>query len=116
MREAEARLRLQTMTAHDQDPTLTSAEIDLLLADAKRADSVGRAPTDVSWAPTYDLNAAAAEGWRWKAGKAAHRFDASTDGQSMHRSQIAAACERMARHYAGKVITTISIPGSLTVR
>lgn len=51
------------------------------------------------WAPTYDLNAAAAEGWRWKAAKASGRFGFQTDGQSFERQQVAARCLEMAATY-----------------
>ena len=48
------------------------------------------------WAPTFDLDAAAARGWRMKAGKAAGRFDFSEDGQQFSRSQVISHCTAMA--------------------
>jgi len=115
MSENEARTRLQTMTASSKEPTLTEAELGLLVASAKRADRDGLPPSDAAWTPTWDLNAAAAEGWRWKAAKAAADFDFSEDGQSFKRSQMVAACERMADLYGRRVIGTLPIPGALTV-
>lgn len=61
-----------------------------------------------AWVPTWDLNHAAAEGWRWKAAKVATEFDFSTDGQSFKRDQQRAACLEMAAQYANK--TAVSIP------
>ncbi len=57
-----------------------------------------------TWSPTWDLNAAAAEGWTRKAGKAAGRFDFMTGDQRFMRSQVVAACERRARTYRSRVI------------
>ncbi len=64
--------RLRGMVAAQTDPALTSSELDSLLTHAAVVDAVGRQPDDESWEPTYSpvmLNASAAEGWRWKAGK-----------------------------------------------
>jgi hypothetical protein len=102
-------MRLETMTAASEDPELSSLEIDALLAMCRLADSSGRAPTDLDWTPTWDLNRGAAEGWRWKAGKAASRFDFGADGAQYNRSQVAAACERMAMHYARRIVCSAPI-------
>lgn len=55
------------------------------------------------WQGTYDLNAAAAEGWRWKAGKCAGRFGFTTDGQSFQRQQVHAHCLEQAAVYQRRV-------------
>lgn len=60
-----------------------------------------------AWSPTYDLYAAAAEGWRWKAGKIADAFDFSTDQQSFERSQKVAHCMKMAEYYDARTGTSI---------
>ncbi len=52
------------------------------------------------WQPTYDLNSAAAEGWRIKAGELAVRTDFSSDGQSFSLSQAYKAAIDMAAMYA----------------
>lgn len=62
--------------------------------------------TDV-WTPTYDLYAAAAEGWRWKAGKIADAYDFSTDQQSFERSQKVEHCMKMAAFYDARAGTSI---------
>lgn len=51
------------------------------------------------WAPTFDIDAAAAAGWRVKASKAAGRFDFTEDGQSFSRSQVVAHCNAMAASF-----------------
>lgn len=59
--------------------------------------------TGARWLPSYDLNAAAAEGWRWRAAKVADAYDFSTDGQSFDRSQLQAHALKMADYYAARV-------------
>lgn len=56
-----------------------------------------------TWSPTYDLNAAAAEGWRLKAGRVAGRFDFTTDGQTFQRGQLLAHCRDMERTYRRRI-------------
>lgn len=162
MDEATARQRLESLVQADQDPTLTTDEVDALMEDARRPDLAGNPPANVEadtsawapstvvlagtvvrttdrylrsvvpgttgttepvvllagyprdpgrtvldgtvrwedfgteWSPTFDLDAAAARGWRLKAGKAAGRFDFAEDGQQFTRSQIMAHCSAMA--------------------
>ncbi|HEY8818405.1 MAG TPA: hypothetical protein VIM25_06260 [Candidatus Limnocylindrales bacterium] len=68
-----------------------------------------------SWAPTYDLNAAAAEGWRWKAALVAGLFDFKTDQQDFSRSQMSDMCLAMAAMYAKRVTGSIRQRGSLPI-
>jgi len=163
------------MTAWDSEPTLTSGQITVLVAAARRADdtfrwfaddtswaattvytlTTRRAPltrnghlyevstagasgaseptwptasggtvvdgtvtwTEVgaSWSPTYDLNAAAAEGWRWKAAKVAGEFDFGTDQQQFDRTGKHAQCLAMAEHYQKRVSGSIRVKGALPI-
>lgn len=159
MDAALARARLERMVAHDQAPTLSSAEIDDLLLMAQRPDADGyvpysawrastvytqwqyRIPTvnnghyytvttagtsaasepvwptasgatvvdggvtwresgSYLWTPTYNLKAAAAEGWRLKAGKVASHYAISADGASAQRQQMYEHCLRMAEQFS----------------
>lgn len=97
---AEARARLERMVAASAVPTLEPAEVDDLMLLAARNDSADLPPGDADWAPTYALNAAAAEGWRWKAGKVAGAVNLSQDGSSINRSDMHKACMEQAEHYA----------------
>lgn len=57
---------------------------------------------DYLWTPTYNLRAAAAEGWRWKQSKLADQFDAETGGgTNFKRSQQWDFCERKIKQYSG---------------
>lgn len=168
----EAARRLRIYTAASDVPALTSDEIDLLLADARRADSDGNAPdgyvswvpgqayssgalvvpptrdgyvytatvggtastastgpafptsstgtvvdggvtwgnrASAPWAPTFDLNAAAAEGWRWKAAKAASMIDFTADGASFKQDQLLAHCEKMVKRYSKGTLGTMEL-------
>lgn len=107
--EVEARARLEAMIQWTVEPPLTSAEVDRLLAMAKRADKDEITPATTGWTPTWDLNAGAAEGWRWKAGKVAGRFNANLDGAALQRAQIFGHCLKMASDYASKVAGSMSV-------
>lgn len=98
MTEADARAELVRKLAPDLEPTIPDADVDTLLATAKRPDSCGRAPSDPDWTPTWDTDAAAADGWEMKAGRAL-AFDFSEDGQRFTPSQINKQCLEMAALY-----------------
>lgn len=102
MNEAEARARLERMIAWEETPALSSVDVDLLLAMSQRRDEAGRAYGDAGWEPTYNLNVGAAEGWRWKAARAASMVTFSADGTSMNKGDIIANCEKMAAKYMGR--------------
>jgi hypothetical protein len=93
------------MLSADCEPLLTDVELDDLLAVAKRPDQYGVTPTLDSWVPTWELNAAAAEGWRTKAGKAASATSFSMDGATYQRGDLLAHCEAMVRQYEGRIVT-----------
>jgi hypothetical protein len=95
-------------------PILTELEVDALMLTARRADPSGLAPSDDGWVGTWDVTAAAAEGWRRKAGKVAGSFDFGTDGQSFSRSQMHAMCLEMAAQYKRGVIASVKISTGTT--
>lgn len=61
------------------------------------------------WLPTWRLQRAAAEGWRWKAAKVAGSYDFSAEGSNFSRSQMHKACLEMAASYSRGVHGTIDI-------
>ena len=95
----QARARLERMVAHDSVPALGPAEVDDLMLLAARNDSAQVPPGDTEWLPTYALHAAAAEGWRWKAGKVAGAVTVSMDGSLIDRSDMHKACLASAAYY-----------------
>lgn len=109
MDKQTALARLKAMVAYDSAPTLSVDELDTLLTMYKTVDSAGLAPTEDDYVETWDLNRAAAEGWRWKAGKMAAAYDFQADGASYNRSQIVAMCEKMAAQYARKSAGSIPV-------
>lgn len=109
MDEAEAQARIEIMTAWEAVPALTSAEVVDLVEIARRPDEFGLLPSDTGWTETWDLNAAAATGWRWKAGKVAGAYTFSSDGQSFSRSEMHAMCLEMARQYRRGGIVSVEI-------
>lgn len=108
MTEAEAQLKLELMVLADEDPALDPSQIEDLLNRARRPDPDTLVYGETGWAPTWDLDAAAAEGWRRKAGLAVARFNFAEDGQRFDRAQIYAHCLSMAEQYARKSMGSIS--------
>ncbi len=115
MDRARAQTLLESMIAWDQTPALTLGQVQDLLTFAQRTDSDGLEPTDADWTGTYDLNAAAAEGWRWKAGAVAGAFDFGTDQQSFERSQMVEMCLGMSDRYRRRVLTTIRVASGMPI-
>lgn len=107
--EADARQRLNEMLQVDAEPTLGLQSVEDLIEFAKRVDSNGLAPSDTGWEPTWDLNAAAAEGWRRKAGAVAGRFNVTVDGDALSRAQAFSHCLQMAERYAARVAGTVQL-------
>jgi hypothetical protein len=92
-----------TLTAYlggNTRPVLSDAVLDSLVARFPLEDRLGLWPTDAGWTPTYALNAAAAEGWRMKAGMVAADFDFSADDASYSKGQVMAKMLEMEQRYA----------------
>ena len=108
--EAEYRTLLSTMVAADVDPVLTPAELNLLLKLNRLEDEGGLAPTDTDWDPTYDLDRAALEGWRWKLGKASDLSVARTGDLTLEDNAIVRNITGMIEQYRRRVNGSIQ-PG-----
>lgn len=93
------------------DPTLTTAEVELLLNGAKRSDEEGLDPGETGWAESYDAAAAIAEGWRAKAARASRRVNLSRGGSRVDRGALAQACLRMAALWSRRTGAAV-IPGA----
>lgn len=65
--------------------------------------------TDV--APGYDLNRAAAQGWRLKAGKVANRYTMKDGVQTLNRSDFIKHCLMMAKEYSRKTVSSAQFSG-----
>lgn len=63
------------------------------------------------WAPIWDLNYAAAEGWRWKQAKVAHMIEFIGDGHRFFQDQLTDHCEKMVAMYSKRVSGTLAVPG-----
>lgn len=101
MDASTAKARLKTMTASASKPTLSETEIDQLISMFSVADANLNAPNSVGWAPTYNLRAAAKEGWKWKMGKASELISTDLDGDRMSAQQIFDHCKEMMNSYSG---------------
>jgi hypothetical protein len=96
-----AKDKLKKLTAAADDPVLTDAEIDELLAASSVADSEENSPESEDWSPTYGIAAAAAEGWMIKAARAANTTETDPDSLNV-TSRIFENCIRMAGIYSRK--------------
>lgn len=65
-----------------------------------------------AWGGEWDLQRAAAEGWRWKAGKCSSRFNFSSDVNNFQRSQTFEHCIKMAKEYESDSAYTINVGGA----
>lgn len=111
MDEAVARTRLTNMLGAGARPALSDDDIQALLDAYKMTDPDGRAPGDDGWTGRWALNAAAAEGWRWKAARVAGDFTFSADDASYNKGDVLAHCERMIEQYASLDNGTVDLSG-----
>jgi hypothetical protein len=109
MDRAVALARLGRMVASDQRPALSAEDLGALLDEFQTVDSDGRRPTDDGWTGAWNLNAAAAEGWRRKAGKVAGDFTFGADGANYNKGEVLAQIERMVVMYAARDVGTATI-------
>ena len=96
-----AKEKLKKLTASGDEPSLTDAEIDELLAASGIADAEGNGPASEGWTPTYDTNSAAAEGWMIKAARSASTTETDPDSLAV-TSRVFENCIRMAKHFSAK--------------
>jgi hypothetical protein len=109
MDRATAKARLANMVAASSRPVLSDSQVEDLLNLHQVADLNGTMPASDAWTPTWDLNAAAAEGWGWKANTVAGDFTFSADGASYSKADVLAHCAEREAFYAGKVRGSMSI-------
>ena len=100
---AAARARLSLMVASTARPVLDDAALDVLLDGSRVRDTHGIHPSETGWTETWDLNSAAAEGWRFKAGIVAGDYSFSADDASYDRGALLASMESMVSMYLAKV-------------
>jgi len=100
------------MCAAEEFPQLSVDEIERVIQNASRRDEYGLLPYSSGWTPTYDLDAAAADGWRIKAAKWAGRVDVSDGNTRISRSQGHKMAMEMVKLYAGRRVTSSSLSTS----
>jgi hypothetical protein len=105
----DIRAKIGRMVESATEPTLTEDDLDDLMDAAARPDADGLDRSDADWTPTWDLNAAAAEGWARKASKAAANFNFAEDGQRFDRAQIYAHCAAQQKVYADKAMGSLPL-------
>lgn len=111
MDKAGALARLTEMVAADQRPALSAESVGRLLDDFRVRDRDGNLVTDAGYVETWNLNAAAAEGWRRKAALVAGDFTFSADDASYSKGDVLANMEKMVAMYAAKDVGVASLAG-----
>lgn len=89
-------------SAAEEFPEILLAAVEQIVERCARRDGNGVLPAEEGWEPTYDVYAATATVFEVKAAKVANRFDFSTDGQQLGRSQMAAHFAAMARMWRAR--------------
>ncbi len=74
---------------------------------------------DVTWGfykqeISYDLNAAAAMGWRIKMGKCSEQFTFKNDVESYNRDEVFKHCQEMEKSYSRLGTTTVAVASPYT--
>lgn len=91
---------LGLMLGDGAEPVLAPDTITQLLAQNQVRDEAGRWTTDAGYIPTYDLNRAAAQGWRMKAAKVANGYTVKIEGRELNRAELVQNFLTMAKEYA----------------
>ncbi len=105
--QAVAELRVLVEAA--SEPVLTTADLDRLISRARRPDYLGLTPDDLGWTPTFDVESAAAEGWRIKAQRVASLPDVTQDGLRIDRSKLYDRFIELSKHYGALNVGSISL-------
>lgn len=96
--DAEAKAAIARKTAAATAPVLSDADLDELVRLAVRPQGGG-----------YNLDRAAAEGWRWKAARAAGGFTFTADGVQVDKSEIMAHCHAMVALFSRGPVGTFRV-------
>lgn len=91
--------RLKIYVSWETEPRLTQPEITELLAMHQITDEAGVVPGDPGYVPTYNLRAAAKEGWTWKMGKCSDMVSSDMDGDRMSSNQLFDHCRAMRQRF-----------------
>lgn len=91
------------------EPVWPTTSAGLVVSGAATFREAGLAP----WLGAWNLNIAASEGWRWKAGMVAAEFDFHSDVSGFTRSQMHKAFLELADLYDKGVFSTIQVGGYL---
>jgi hypothetical protein len=103
MTAEDARQLVKTLTQATSEPTLDDDTIGVLVTRSALADRAGREPFAEDWIETYDVNAAARDGWLLKAAKAASTSNVRLGDLSVSSGEQHGGCIRMANEFAKRI-------------
>lgn len=102
MTEAEVRNRILIFADGEQDPVLTSADLDILVSLCRGVDKAGIYPTEAGWTETYNWNYGVAQAWLLRASRTSPRYLFMSGGKMFSRQQFYDHCLKQYRIYIGK--------------
>lgn len=87
----------------DTKPALAPADLDTLVAMARRVDENGVEPGDATnWTQSYDLNYAISQAWLVKAGRLAGHYNFMVQGKMFSRQQFYDHCIKQHKVFLNK--------------
>jgi hypothetical protein len=94
-------------SAASEFPEVSQAAVEQIVHRCARMDAAGYLPSEPEWTETFDVYAATATVFEVKAARVANRFDFSTDGQALSRSQMVAQLQAQARMWRARTAGTV---------
>lgn len=98
--DAATLTRVKTLSAWEQRPALTEAEVTAAIQAHPTVDRWGLTADVDTWTPTFDIYAAVAELWGIKAGRVAGDFSFTADEAQYDKGEVMAHCLAMEAKYA----------------
>lgn len=95
-------------SAADEFPEVSQAQVEQIVHRCARRDSDGFLPDEPEWTETFDVYAATATVFELKAARVAARFDFSTDGQALNRSQMVAQLNAQAKMWRARTAGVVA--------
>lgn len=88
-------------------PEVSQAAVEQIVHRCARMDADGYLPSEPEWTETFDVYAATATVFEVKAARVAARFDFSTDGQQLNRSQMVGQLQAQAKMWRARTAGTV---------
>jgi len=98
------------------DPTLTVAEVAVVLDEMRMPDASNVAPSNPAWIPTYSRHALAGAlvlGWEMKAAKAVADVNHTEDGATFAAGQLHEHCQKQIASWRKRIVAGVPLVRSV---